>query len=268
MRIKKAHKEKHNTKIAILFVLFVFGVILIAILFKAVQLVGQSKFDGTNRFTVSISSNKNLEVVSFSPYNKTITILEIEDAKKDLKVGKFLKIPIDGFIEGSPVNTNKDIEVLMSSIFFNYNNIKTNLTIIDILRLFLASKTNHTNNISINSISLSTEDRAVDKLLEKLFKNEVIEKENQTVEIINTTDATGLGGRLARLITNMGGNVIQVSTENNSQKNSVILYKGEKTYTVEKLSKVLGFKIGEMSRQSIADITIIVGEDNKNPLSF
>ena len=267
MRRKKANKEKHNTRIAIFFVIFVCAIILISVVFKVISVVRQSKFDGSNRFTISVSNDKNLEVVSFSPNKPSISILRIEEGK-DLKLGRFLKIPIDGFVRGSFLKIDKDVASLMSSVFFGFKDIKTNLNIVDILRLILASRTTPANNLLVYNITSSMEEQKVYKIVEKLFKDDEIEKENQTVEIINTTQVLGLGGRLARFITNMGGNVIQVSTENNSQKKSIIFYNGKKSYTVEKLSKALGFLTSEMDKQSIADITIVIGFDNRDPLSF
>lgn len=265
---KTARVEKHNTRIAIFFVIFVIAVIFISIVIKTMSLLGESRFDGKNRFTISVLTGKNFKAVSFSPGNDSISVLKIEEENKELKLGQFLKIPIDGFVVGNSLKTDKDITDLMSDVLFNYNNVKTNLTIIDVLRLVLASKTTSENNIETYSISTSLEYQKADKIVEKIFKNEEIEKENQTIEIINTTDIGGLGGRLARLLTNMGGNVIQVSTQNNSQKESVILFDGKKNFTIERISKVLSFRPIASSKKSIADITIIIGEDNRNPLSF
>ena len=269
MRKKRVKVEKHNTKIAIVFFIFVIAIVLTSLIIKAIAVVRLSIFDGNHRFTISVSNDKNLEVVSFSPNNHSISILRIEEENKDPKtVGQFLKIPIDGFVKASFLKTHKDVAILMPNIFFNYNNIKTNLNLIDILRLVLVSKTTPLNNIATYSISSSLEDQKVDKIVEKIFKDEEIEKENKSVEIINTTNVMGLGGRLARLITNMGGNVIQVSTKDNLQKESIILYDGKKNFTTERLSKVLGFRTSETSKQSIADITIVIGFDNRDPLSF
>lgn len=268
MRKKKVKTQKNNTKIAIVFFIFVIAIVLTSLIFKVIAVVAQSKFDGNHRFTISVSNDKNLEVVSFSPNNHSISILRIEEENKDPKtIGQFLKIPIDGFVKGSSLKTNKDVAVLMSNVFFNYNNIKTNLNLIDILRLGLVSKTTPLNNIITYSLSSSLEEKKVDKIVAKLFKDEEIEKENKSVEIINTTQVMGLGGRLARLITNMGGNVIQVSTKN-PEKISYVLYTGRKTYTVKRLNEVLGFKLVQMDKKFIADIRIVLGEDAKTPSSF
>jgi len=268
MRKKGAKIEKHNTKIAIAFIIFVIAIVLTSLIFKAIAVVSQSKFDGSNRFTISVSNDKNLEVVSFSPNKHSISILKLDKDIKNLKVERFLKIPIDGFVRGSFLKTDKDVASLMSSVFFGFKDIKTNLNFVDILRLILASRTTPANNLLVYNITSSMEEQKVDKIVTELFSDDEIERENQTVEIINTTSVTGLGGRLARLITNMGGKVVQVSTENNSQKNSYVLYNGKKTYTVEKLNKVLGFKTTQIEKQSIADIRVVLGEDSKNPVSF
>jgi len=265
---KKVRVEKNNTRIAIFFVSFVCAIVLISIMLKTIQLLRQSKFDGSNRFTISVSNDKNLEVVSFSPNKHSISILKLDGEVKNLKVERFLKIPIDGFVKASFLKTDKDVASLMSSVFFGFKDIKTNLNFVDILRLILASRTTPANNLLVYSIASSMEEQKVYKIVEKLFKDDEIEKENQTVEIINTIPVMGLGGRLARFITNMGGNVIQVSTEDNSQKKSIIFYNGKKSYTIEKLSNALGFLTSTMNKQSIADITIVIGEDNKDPLSF
>ena len=69
---------------------------------------------------------------------------------------------------------------------------------------------------------------------------------------------------MARLITNISGNVVLVSTSQNMQGKSVILYKGKKSYTLERLSKLLGFDVMENKSQSLADIAIQIGKDYKN----
>lgn len=267
MRKKRKKSEKHNIKIAILFVVFVCLVILISFIFKLIHIVSQSKFDGSNRFTISVSNKKNLEIISFSPSKHSISVLKLEGEIKELNMRRFLAIPIDGFVEASFLETNEGVASLMSNTFFGYKDIETNLTTVDIFRLFLISRTASTNDVVTLRISLSQSDK-IDQIIGKMLSDERIEKEDQTIEIINATSAIGLGARLARLITNMGGKVVQVSTENSLQKTSMILYNGRKTYTVEKLNKALGFKLTQLNKQSIGDITIVIGDDSKNPASF
>ena len=268
MRKKKVRVEKHNAKIAIIFFVFVVSIVFASLIFKAVLILRQSNFDGNHRFTISVSNQKKLTIISFSPSTNSISVLKLDGEIKNLDVNRFLEIPIDGFVKASSLETNRDVATLLSNIIFDYKDIKTNLTIADIFRLFLVSKTTPLNDVTTSHISSSLESAYVDKIVAQLFNDAEIEKENQTVEIVNATSVTGLGARLARLITNMGGKVVQVSTENKQQKNSLILYNGRRTYTVEKLNKVLGFKTTQIGKQSIADITIVLGEGSQKATSF
>jgi len=267
MTRKKAKVEKHNTKIAILFVIFVCLVILASLIFRVVHVVSQSKFDGNNRFTISISNNKNLKILSFSPNTRSISVLKLDGNIKNLNVNKFLGIPIDGFVKASFLETNREVASLMSNIIFDYRRVETNLTIVDVFRLFLVSKTTSLHDTSAVVISSSLESVRIDEIVAKLFNDSEIEKEDQTIEIVNATSVIGLGARLGRLITNMGGKVVQVSTDN-LQRNSLILYNGRETYTVRRLSKLLGFKIIQENKQSIANIMIVLGEDSDNSALF
>lgn len=268
MKRKKREVNRNNSKIAIIFLIFVISIIFTSLVFKAVYILRKSNFDGRNRFTISVSNNKNLEIISFSPNTHSISILKLDGEIKNLDVNRFLEIPIDGFVKASFLETKGDTVSLMSNIFFKLKDIKTNLTIADIFRLFLVSRTTPLNNVKTSHISSSLEGLRVDKIIAQLFIDAEIEKENQTIEIVNATSATGLGARLGRLIANMGGKVVQVSTEENLQKKSIIIYNGRKTYTVEKLKKILGFNTIQMGKQSIADVAIVLGEDSQNPSSF
>ncbi len=267
MSRKKVKTQKHNTKIAVFFVIFVCLIILGSVILKAVHLVSQGNFDGSNRFTISISSNKNFKILSFSPNTRSISVLKLDGKIKNLNVNKFLGIPIDGFVKAGFLETDRDVASLMSNIVFGYRRIETNLTIVDVLRLFLVSKTTSLNDISTVVVSSTLESARIDEIVAKLFNDSEIEKEDQTIEIVNATSVIGLGARLGRLITNMGGKVVQVST-GNLQRNSLILYNGRETYTLRRLSKLLGFKITQENKQSIANIKIVLGEDSKNPSLF
>jgi len=268
MRRKKAKAEKHNTKIAVFFVIFVCLIILSSFIFRMVQIVGESKFDGSNRFTISVANNKILKILSFSPSANSISVINIDGEVKKINTESFLAIPIDGIVEADFLDVNKKTSDLILTAFLSFSNIETNLTIVDIFRLFLTSKTVPSKNVITLDLSTSLDSDSVDKIIGKLVSDERIEKEDLSIEIINATSVTGLGSRLGRFVGNMGGKVVQVSTDNVSQKKSTILYNGDKTYTLEKLQKILGFKLIKMEGDSIGDITIIIGEDSEKVKSF
>jgi hypothetical protein len=107
-----------------------------------------------------------------------------------------------------------------------------------------------------------------DNIVGNSVNDDLIEKDNQTVQIINRTNVSGLGGRLAKMITNMGGNVILVMSEDNSIKKSAITYIDKETYTVKNLQKILGYEAVREPSNAMSDITIIIGEDKINSLPF
>jgi len=230
--------------------------------------MGQSRFDGINRFNISVSNSKNLKVVSFSPNSDSISVLNLNGEIKKLNASVFLALPIDGFVEAEFLDFNNDVSGLTSTFFLNFGNIKTDLTIIDTLRLFWASKTVSSKNVEIREISTALDRDAADKILGNLFFDQRLEKENQSVVIINTTSVSGLGLQVGRFVKNMGGKVVQISTENIPRKKSEILYNGEKTYTVERLNRIFGFKLSRVDRELVGDITIIIGEDNEGSNLF
>ena len=268
MRKKKNLKKKSNTKIAILFVAFVILIVAISLISKFVLIVRQSQFDDQKRFTLTVSNTENIEVISFSPIGRSISRLKLSENLDSKTLGKFLAIPIDGFILGNFLEIDQKADSLLLKMILNYSKLETNLTIVDILKLFAFAKRLPESGVYERLISqdLSTSD--IDSIVGRLVNDELIEKDRKTIQIINTTSVAGLGNRLARLITNMGGDVILVATEDSTQKSSTISYIDNKNYTVEKLSKILNFKTINVPSKGIADITIVIGEDSLNFLSF
>jgi phosphotransferase system IIB component len=149
----------------------------------------------------------------------------------------------------------------------NYNKLKTKLTIIDILKLLILTKTIPES--AVDMVTVGDQGGLVpDNIVGNSVNDDLIEKDNQTVQIVNRTNVSGLGGRLAKMITNMGGNVILVMSEDNSIKKSAITYLDKETYTVDRLKKILGYEVVREPSNAMADITIIIGEDKVNSLPF
>lgn len=123
-------------------------------------------------------------------------------------------------------------------------------------------------NVSFEKIQLPLDDHALDTILSRIFTDSIIEEENQDIEIINSTEVSGLANRLARLITNMGGNVVSITTSKNPSNTSKILVSNKKKYTSERLHAILGFGVEEGQTQAIADVIIVIGKDKLSSLPF
>lgn len=258
---QKKEQAISNTKIAIVFFAFLAFIIATSLIFKTVLVIKAGQFDESKRFTLSVSNNKRTEVVSFSPSAKSIAVFKLPKSIQQDAAGRLLEVPIDGFITLNSLDLDQKVSLLFLSSILKYNSLKTNLTAIDLLKLFAFARTVSDSSVNIKSISQDLNSAEVDKIVGRLAHDELIEKDNETIQIINGTDIGGFGNRLARFITNMGGNVIIVATSDRTQKKSTISYIDKKTYTVEKLSKILGYDVIRISDNAISDITITIGED-------
>lgn len=265
---KKKDQAINNTKIAIIFFIILLFFISLSLVFKMVLVVRAGQFDDSKRFNLTISDNKNLEVMSLGPVAKTITVFKLDRNIGTYSAGRFLKVPIDGFMLSSSLDLNQRTDSLFLKAIFNYKKVQTNLTIIDLFKLLFFSKSIVAGTVNIKNISMDLTPLESDKIVSRLVGDELIEKDNRTIQIINATQKDGLGNRLARLVTNMGGDVIIVATEKSPKKESKISYIDKETYTVKKLQKVLGYPAVKETNNAISDITITIGEDKVSSAPF
>lgn len=263
---RKKKNQGKNTKIGIYFFAFILGVIFLSLFFKGFLIVKNSRFRDEGRFNFLITNNKESKIVSFLPQNHSVSVLKVEG--KTENIYKFLEVPIDGEVASNFLDLNKATPSVLSSIFFDFKDIKTNLTILDLLRILLFTKTTSPGSFTERTVSGDLDETSLDKVSLILFSDPKISDENLSIEIINASEEYRVGNRCARLITNMGGHVVLVSTSQNLQDKSVILYKGEKSYTVKRLGKIFGFEVLKNKSQSLADITIQIGKDYKNLSNF
>lgn len=264
--VKQKKSAISNTKIAIAFFVFLAFIVGISLILKVITLIGAGQFDDARRFTLTIANNHNIEVISLSPSLKNITVFKLNDGIKPAEAGKQLAIPIDGFITQNSLDLNQKTDSLFIKAILNYNKLETNLTIIDIVRLVMFARAIPESSIDVKLVG-NTSGLELDKIIGRLVSDDLIEKDRQTIQIINATAITGLGNRLAKLITNMGGDVIIVATSDSLKKESNISYIDKKTYTIGRLQKVLGYEVVKETENAISDITIVIGEDrlDSNP---
>ena len=264
---QKREQSVSNAKIAIVFFAFIIFIVGISLIFKLIIIISNGQFDSSRRFTLSITNNKNIEIMSLSPSLNNITIFKFNDTLSSSQAGRLLEIPIDGNIESKSINLNQSANSLFMNAVINYNKLKTKLTIVDILKLLILTKTIPES--AVDTVTVGDQGGLVkDNIVGNSVNDDLIEKDNQTVQIINRTNVSGLGGRLAKMIANMGGNVILVMSEDNSIKKSAITYLDKETHTVDRLQKILGYEVIREPSNAMADITIIIGEDKVNSLPF
>jgi hypothetical protein len=262
-------KQIESLSLVVVFTTLFLILIVISVIFKIINLIKKSTFDMENHFTVSvISNNKNVSLVSLAPKSDAIYILNIKDGTgKNLP--SILEVPIDSEIYADKKVGEKNLKNTFLSFLIPFSIKKTNLTFIDIFRLWL-----FTNSVPSNSI-YEREVLASDKMIKlrdpvvySYFVDQAIAEEKISIEIVNGTDVFGLGNKLASFLTNIGANIVMVSTSDHEEAQSKISYLDNKSYTLKKISSILKFKTELVKNRGLGDITITIGKDALSKIDF
>lgn len=280
MRAKQKQQSGKTVRFALLFFVFILLIVIGSFLVKGISVMQNSLFDGKHRFTILMQLKKEPQnvLLSFSPENTTASILYIngKQAINPQELGVILGVPIDAFValredvslqKGS---INAFLPTLLQKITFRRDNVKTNMTFIDAARLWMFVRKIPTHGIlektyifpsnSIDNLDVGE----LDSLISSLFADHTITEEKRSIQIINASGISGLGNRMARIVTNIGGNVIAVTTGDSVLPVSEIVYSEAESYTLEKLQQLLRKKGVNTYKQAISDIVVIVGKDKSS----
>lgn len=248
-----ALKTSGNLHFAVFFVVLVGGIILLSLILRIFFLLKESKFDGSSHFALQLNEQRErVQYISFSPQDSHIGILTFKNAPFSSE------IPIDAKTSSTLEIESKNLKPSLLKMMFDFRNQKE-VNFVDLFRLFIFSQTIKENTISQILISQYSDKAKVDSIISAFFVDPRIQDEKLNIEVINATEVYGLGNKLANLISNTGANVVLVST-GDLKKVSLIEY-SEPSYTVDKLSKILKFKKIKVSKKSLADITLIIGDN-------
>jgi len=268
---KTAHQGNKSLKTVYLYFIIVFIIIFFALILKVIAIYQQSIYDPAHLFVLAVTQQKSVkEIIAFHPETPSLSILLIQDPHINYKnLAKDYGFVTDGYIETQQqINENTDpTSVLWASVMHTVS-WQSNLTILDKIRLMLFVKNVSINNKNVEKISLINQTPDLNTTIATALNDQNISSENVTIQIINAANVSGLGQRLGRVLTNMGANVVDVSTSQKIQKKSTIAYFGNETYTVDRLQKFLGIPATKFTKQTIADIIIIIGTDKINTEEF
>ncbi len=239
------------------FSLAVITLIVLSGILKFTILIEESKFNG-NHFTLEIV-NKN-EFVAFSPKDSSISLLKVANGND---IARAWEIPVDAKInsdeEFSKDNLSKRLLVLSLDL-------KRQINFLDAVKLLFFSSGVKDSSITETNISVTDSKTKIQSAIISVFSDPEILEEKQSIEIINAADVPGLGNRLANYINNIGGNVILV-TNGDARDKSQIKYSSN-TYTVKKISELLGFESFRQDKKDLADIVITIGKDSQKTTKF
>ncbi len=261
---KKTTVKNKSIKKVIIYSAVVALLLLASLLFRFFTVLRNSKFDGENRFTIAITdTSEKTYIYSLEPSHKTLSRLTLEGKEVSYNPGRTVGIPIDGFfkLKNNENIDSSDYKGIFLSLFFHGEQVKSDITFIDLVRTYLYIQSLKPQDVLSDTITLPTSESDIDTAAMKLFTDQLMVKERVTIQIVNGTNREGLGKRLERLIKNSGGNVISITNTDKTEKKSKILYFGKQTYTVRKTAEMLKYPILPMKNREIADIKIVIGED-------
>lgn len=201
-------------------------------------------------------------------------------------VASFLGVPIDGFLDLNSEKPAMDfVRILRENPFsgFRYlSSMKTDLTVWEILRLKMGISSvrfdkiyeidlREGNILEKNKLPDGTEifnadSIRVDSILSGLADPAIV-GEHKSIAVFNATDKPQLAQKWARLITNLGGNVIIVSNAEKSIKKTII--SGDESLTLKRLRQIFNIS-GNIDQaeegvvSSRAQINVVLGEDYIN----
>lgn len=191
----------------------------------------------------------------------------------------FLGIPVDGFIQlkGGPEDYVDWIRRSPLNIILSLQNIKSDLTPLELLQFNLKlfqvryDKINPVNlesSLVLDKVALADQTEVLigdpvglDSVLAYLA-DETVKSEHKTVAVFNATERPLIAQKAARMITNLGGNVIQ--TANASIKSDKTIIWGEESATLQRLRQIFNCcgKLESLEGiSSRAQINVVLGED-------
>ena len=291
MPTKSARRIAKTHSILALFALGI--VILLLTLFQAIKLTQtffspwQTSHDRGYRWNGDFNINfiirsKSISLVSYSPKNQNIIIINIPDETyievahgfgnwqlrsiyglggaqllKDSLIS-FFALPIDGFLDFSGEFSQKEPNEIVSefrknpaTLFGILPSVKTDLTLFEMIRLKMGLSSVRFDKINKIDLSLanvlekrfladSTQVYIADSIkLNSLYTNladPTITSEHKTIAVFNATDHPNLAQKAARLISNIGGDVIIVSNSEKRLDKTQIL--GEQSKTKVRLKQI------------------------------
>lgn len=307
-RLPRKSKSKKKPPRSRKFLLLILFLILLFACFKTWQMARESKWDGKTRFNFALVGEE-VSLATFSPpeeelvflnlpkgmqievthgYGKyrveAITGLEKQEKRPGLlaeSLQENLGVPIGGWIY-----TTDNKEELSNEIGKQIlGRGETNLSKWDLVRLwwqvrklrYARVKTLDLGKIRL-LVDLTLPDRSkvweidktsFDRWVQRLVFEPEMQEEHLGIEILNGTSHPGLAEKAARLLANIGGEVVWAgNSEIKYQRSNIKSQKEQKnSYTVQRIMKIFNAEWEEKNNEERGEITLILGEDYWQKLS-
>lgn len=246
-----------SLSIAFFFVLIVILLVGLSVALKAYLLFKSAKFDGEHQFILEVHTPTQKQLLSFDPDTNSAAILSVKGITP-LPFGNYLGIPENAVIT-LPQPYDSLYSLAQDMLFHPPSHLSLN--IIDRIRLFLFVNNIKPTNITEDEWSQSQTEQGNDKKLSQLFLDHTAYTENLSIAIINASDVSGLGNKVAEELSHIGLSVISVTSAQESKDKTTVVYSGKEGYTVHRLVTIFQIPAQLTAAPMVSDITITLGKD-------
>lgn len=252
MKYRKSSRDEKSTSIALLFFGFCLLLIGASVLVKVLLLFYSAKFDGAHQFILRVKNGRQVvSYINFSPDTQTASVLEV-------KGQGLVDIPYDATVIDPHV---AELTSFGQSILFHHD-AHDSLNLVDRARIFLFVSSIKDAAITYKTLSLPTNRQTEDTLLSQLFTDHTLYSENMTIGIMNGTGVSGLADNAAKMIGDIGGDVISVGTAPNVVSQTTLVYSGKPSYTTTRLASIFHAQMQSTTAAMLTDIVLTIGKDD------
>ncbi len=289
-------KSKHKTRLALMVLA---GVIAIIILGQAVKFIANFYSPLTKSSTTHILWDKNepiniviaesdTAVLSLDPNKKEVLLVKIpEDISNNLlgeslvrQVSRNLGVPITGYLEVSgdyrESTSEKLVEKLRANLFewiLIYPSLKSNLSPSELVDLAIILSKVRFDKIATLELPEDLDKNDIDLKTSQKFIDSQVREDSATIAIFNATSEPGLANIAARVVNNLGGNVIFVTNaKSETLKKSYVYIKNEAPdYSTSRFARIFSPNCYKSTKCDIledsditssrAQINIVLGQD-------
>lgn len=297
------YKKSSGLGIFGLLIPFVFLILAVVGLFKFLPGVFSGNFARSDRFTLAVNGPKNFVVSISTKGKEAVVIVLPENliipnvahgygkypVSKIYQVGEldhrggevyldtlsdFLGIPIDGYVHTSTKFSS------LKQYFFNLNfifNTTSSLGFWDKIKFAQTAgslRFDKINTVDLGKISekinladgqsaRSLDVEIVDVKLGGVFSEESIANEELRVSVFNATEVSGLGEKAARVLGNIGVDVVNVDT-GDLQRRKCVIRTAEKlvsSLTVLRIAAIFACNVEKSQDVGRSDLVVEVGQD-------
>ena len=257
-----SHPTRNTLRLLIVFCCLVALAIIASLTYRLVQLIRDSNVDNVSFVLLAISTPSDLTLIGLNTDQKTLAQVTIKGSASSQEKRRQLAVIPDGTVTLEQLYGGADKTAgLLLRAFLHKDQVRSNLSSYDLLRLALMFQTVAPNSIETEVIALPQDGATSDDVLAELFSDTTLTQENKSIAVVNATGVAGLGKEVERVITIRGGNVISVTNDEQMREHSVIRNSIGKNYTVSRLKSFLDLPVEENTRKDLSDIMVIIGKD-------